>query len=315
MKTLPKNAGQLTLAPVFFVLVRIGENHPDDAYPAAKQWEDAYQIVSDRVMELLDTDKALAASVRKNSGNYLLVFVEEETFEERKGFGSHGTIRQNLQVLISEAMSHLASPRRGSLLAEAPGRGQLFATVLRVEDEDAARTYCEQAKGGEVSLPNRREESDNSRADRIRAVLSKARPTGYLAAVNEAKELVSLTKQEIIARITPLLNAQVSAMPSENYGDKQKIASWVNGELRRLGLAIRCPKTNHPAILVADVRGGEHEISRFRLEIRDDSGNRKRTWSSQSIPELTLMEDSPREEPIAKWSARLRQKRQDNQRE
>ena len=152
-------------------------------------------------------------------------------------------------------------------------------------------------------------------ANRIRAVLAKARPTGYLAAVTEAKELVSLTKQEIIARITPLLNAQVSAMPSENYGDKQKIASWVNGELRQLGLAIRCPKTNHPAILVADVRGGEHEISRFRLEIRDDSGNRKRTWSSHSITELTLMEDSPREEPIAKWSARLRQKRQDNQRE
>ena len=124
----------------------------------------------------------------------------------------------------------------------------------------------------------------------------------------QGKQLISLAKAEVAARLGPVLSRELAAMPHESYKEKQAAASWINGELRQLGLAIRCPKTHRPAILVADVQGGGHDTSRFRLEIRDEEGHKKRTFTSQKPPELELMEDAPRQEPIAKWSERARRK-------
>ncbi len=130
----------------------------------------------------------------------------------------------------------------------------------------------------------------------------------------EAKHVLSAAKESIIGWLTPALNVQLGRMPHVSYKEKQEAASWANHHLRELGLAIRCPKTGRPAILVADERGGEYNVSRFRLQIRDEHGHAKRTWSSQDVPTLQLMEDDPREEPIAGWAVRARRQSKEKRR-
>jgi hypothetical protein len=111
-------------------------------------------------------------------------------------------------------------------------------------------------------------------------------------------------KNELAAKLQSPLNTHLRALPRATYAEKQSIASTVNGYLRDYGLAIRCPKTNKPAILIADVEGGPDSPSRFRFEVRAESGRRIRTVSSRELPELVLMEDTIRPEPFSKGRTR-----------
>ncbi len=119
-------------------------------------------------------------------------------------------------------------------------------------------------------------------------------------------------RAQVAASLQPMLNANIKTRPQEHYDDKQHLASWVNAQLRDLGLAIKCPKTGRPGILVADLKGSESEISRFRLEVRGEDGKRSRTTSWRSLPDLDLMEDESRQEPLLDWAARERKKKDDS---
>jgi hypothetical protein len=103
----------------------------------------------------------------------------------------------------------------------------------------------------------------------------------------------------IAETLTPALNAHLDAQPQDTYSEKRHLASWVNHELHQLGLNIRCPLTGLPAILVADRRGDADEPSRFRLEVRDGTGRKRRTYCSQKLPVLDLVEEPPRRENFA----------------
>jgi hypothetical protein len=137
---------------------------------------------------------------------------------------------------------------------------------------------------------------------RIKAIVEDSSPRDWPAAASQGKELLSLAKRLVAHRLAVPLNARLQKQPQDSYQEKQEIVSWVNKELRELGLAIRCPRTGRPAILVADFRDNADDSSRFRFESRNDDNRRTRTFSGNHLTDLVLIEDELRPEPFAKKS-------------
>jgi len=132
--------------------------------------------------------------------------------------------------------------------------------------------------------------------------LLRSLPTDYDNARDVAKEIRRTFHEELAAAMQPRLNGKMKTMPHDTYQEKQVLASWVNHTLHAdLGLAIRCPRSREPAILIADIRSTATQMSRFRLEIHDKKGRKVRTYSSAKLPELELMEDPPRQESLSRW--------------
>ena len=138
----------------------------------------------------------------------------------------------------------------------------------------------------------------NPRISKIKQLIETLPADHYTDAYKAADELLTLTKQEVAQRLSAPFNAKIRSMPQDTYQQKKDLASWVNTELRNLGLAIRCPKTGNPAILIADVRGDAEETSRFRLEYTDERGKKVRSWTGYDLSGLTLelRDDIPRKE-------------------
>ncbi|MCA9217362.1 MAG: hypothetical protein KDB27_30045 [Planctomycetales bacterium] len=107
-------------------------------------------------------------------------------------------------------------------------------------------------------------------------------------------------------RVEPVLNEYVRLQPQDSLEQKRALASLINERLQALGLAIRCPITNAPAIIVADQRSDSPNISRFRLRARKPGGGRTTHGVWRELPPLELMPDSGRVEPFAKWTQKIR---------
>lgn len=121
-----------------------------------------------------------------------------------------------------------------------------------------------------------------------------------LTAVNAA------FRQELANQFAPALNAKAQAMPHGSYEEKKALARWVNEELRRFDLAIKCPKTGEPSILTVDP-GHHPEIGRFSIEHKTPDGKRHRSLTSPALPELELTEAPPRREALREWQNRVSQ--------
>ncbi len=122
-------------------------------------------------------------------------------------------------------------------------------------------------------------------ADRVRELLSAADPVEYPACFDHLLALAVAVREELAGRLGPRLLAHARSLPQAAYAEKQELAKWVNGQLRQLGLAVRCPKTGRAAILLAD-HGPNPEKGRFQVQTAHD---RKRTLSSVELPEFALM--------------------------
>lgn len=104
-------------------------------------------------------------------------------------------------------------------------------------------------------------------------------------------------RQRIAAELAPALNIKAQAMPHHTYDEKKELARWVNDQLRRFDLAIKCPKTGQPSLLL--VMTGDHpEIGRFVIEHKTPEGKRVRPVTSTKLPQLELMEAAPRRESL-----------------
>jgi hypothetical protein len=116
--------------------------------------------------------------------------------------------------------------------------------------------------------------------------------------------------RELAAALAPMLNEHIAKMPQATLEEKRALATWLNAELRGLGLAIRFPGSNEPAILVADFKNSAHrDATRFRLHSRDVSHRKTRTAPMGVAPELELMADPPRRENFARLSTREKDER------
>lgn len=98
------------------------------------------------------------------------------------------------------------------------------------------------------------------------------------------------------------LNEHFTRLPQSTLAERRELAAELNRCLKSLSLAIRCPRTDKPAILVVDTADREHsDISRFRLQITDDHGRQQRpvTWSELPAS-LELMPAPIRIEPLSR---------------
>jgi len=73
-----------------------------------------------------------------------------------------------------------------------------------------------------------------------------------------------------------------------------------NWLLREIHLTIRDPKTDLPAVLLADSKNAENRrVTRFRLQV-NYNGKSVKTSVGRVLPDLDLMEDPPRRESFAR---------------
>lgn len=107
------------------------------------------------------------------------------------------------------------------------------------------------------------------------------------------RELHLATRTAVAVAFEAVLNDEARARPQQAYDDKKALATWVNAELRELGLAIRCPRTDRPCRLMGNP-GGKPGEGRFVLEFLDDAGRRQQPLTSVTLPHLALMPDDLR---------------------
>jgi hypothetical protein len=98
------------------------------------------------------------------------------------------------------------------------------------------------------------------------------------------------SRKKIAAVLEPALNAKAAMLPHATYDEKKTLAKWANAELRRFGLAIRCPRTGKACLLMGNP-GGQPGKGRFVLEYTDESGKRHHPFTSVTLPHLELTLD------------------------
>jgi hypothetical protein len=159
-----------------------------------------------------------------------------------------------------------------------------------------------------LSASNRLPETpeDEKRPEFLAAILGAApKGAGYAELAQNLEGLNHDFRREMAARLEPALNAHVQAMPHDTYDEKRILVKWVNDELRRFDLAVKCPKTGSSGLLHADP-GNHPEIGRFQIEIKGDDGKRRRTVNSPELFHLELMNAPPRREALAEWHGKVR---------
>jgi len=69
-------------------------------------------------------------------------------------------------------------------------------------------------------------------------------PQDYVSLASASAAKSHCFREELAKGLQASLNAHVRTFPRETYAEKQAICSWVNAQLRQLGLNIRCPTWN-----------------------------------------------------------------------
>ena len=110
-------------------------------------------------------------------------------------------------------------------------------------------------------------------------------------------------RQELAEHLGPALNAKSQAMPHDDLDGKKAVCEFVNGELERLGLAVKCPKTGFPAKLKATT-GHWAGVGRFHFEVYID-GKLKKPAFSDTLPMLELIDANPTKELEMSWQNKV----------
>lgn len=218
-------------------------------------------------------------------------------------------LRPFAREAIQEALTNGRALIRGddfNIFVHSP---TIYENVLRTASKEDTKSEWEKRCHDMVSSSGSEKKDIDIHAAIVESIKRVRDITSSMPLIYEERQklVASLSdgiRSTIAAAIEPTLNAYLATLPHATYEDKQRMATWVNGQLRGLALAIRCPKTGKPAILIADVRAEAETGGRFRLEVRGDQGRRVRTSSSNRLPELQLMADIPRLEPFAKWDGK-----------
>ena len=147
-------------------------------------------------------------------------------------------------------------------------------------------------QGGPEQLPSETSEVPTARPPFLAALLERVPAgTNYQEVAQEAIRLSQDFRRQLAARLQPVLNAHIQAMPHDDLAGKKKVAEFINGELEPLGLAVRCPNTGLPAKLKATT-GNWPGAGCFHFEVYID-GKRHRPTFSDTLPELQLMDAYP----------------------
>lgn len=90
--------------------------------------------------------------------------------------------------------------------------------------------------------------------------------------------------------LEPAMNAFVESAPRSTFEDRYTTADTVNRVLQELSLAIRCPRTGSPCIMLAHTVDGEQNAPlRYWLETVGHVGPRTRNLIAASTSGIRLM--------------------------
>lgn len=204
---------------------------------------------------------------------------------------------RNLRWPLSAGMAHLLGEVRSQL-----ENGETAFAIDRETSFEVAllRDPCHSSK------VEREAQESSDRVDRIVQLLRQTTPSGFDAAYTELKSLSDLVREELAARVEPVLNAELEQRGHDSIDDKKATCKWVNGILRELAdLAIKCPVTGEPSILAANP-GRHPERGRFQILVTTPEGTRRATKSSDELPILKVCPDRPRIEPLSRFDATVR---------
>lgn len=146
--------------------------------------------------------------------------------------------------------------------------------------------------------------------DALRRALKTDSDPGGLSPVESLRSLqrTKVAFYEELARVAaPAFNAALTERNADNLETQRDLCAWANQTLAELGLAVRCPKTGKPALLLVDVRSAADEVGRYRLEVRDDHGRPQRTLCSTTLPVFELTEHRDRIESLVDRARRQRE--------
>jgi len=110
-----------------------------------------------------------------------------------------------------------------------------------------------------------------------------------------------LFEQYICNELQEPLNAKLQSIPHGTYDDKQRLAVWLNSELRSFGIAAKCPKTGLACAIHADP-GKNVSVGQFRMRpVGDDT---RRTFTSARLPLISLIPRPAPKRTYATWAER-----------
>jgi hypothetical protein len=180
--------------------------------------------------------------------------------------------------------------------------GQVRARVVMEETDQQPRGSS--AVGSDKG--NRTTAKPDAIAQQVEGLLDGMTLQSFVAGVEHAREAGHLAQRMLAERLVPHFQRFVKEQPHATYEEKQRLALRVNELLGSVGLAVECPNTLRPGMLVADVGGRDGAASRFRLDTRDESGKRARSWGGRDLSGLRIIPDVSRREPLAELHARRR---------
>jgi len=143
------------------------------------------------------------------------------------------------------------------------------------------------------------EEQDDQWRRKIRSMLQDM-PAAYPSRYAAVSKISHIVHEEIARGLGSSLLEHLKKNESSDLTARRDLMTAVNEDLRSLHLAIRCPRTQRPAILIADSKDAEHKILRYRLQVYDNVHGAVKTWTSSQLPPLELMEAQHRIENLSK---------------
>jgi hypothetical protein len=292
-----KRATKSLVCDCFVLSVRDGSLY--HTAPDQGDWKPSTDAVFNELPHLLLTHAKSGAKRSNQTGKYVVVALRPvgkssagapaDPFAWSLGLSNllAAATERHLRGRIPEAAQTIL------LFGDTPDAGQLHVQMVMVDDESNAIGLCDKMATGEWgeagSVGDESQRAD--RISKIRVLLDGRQAGDYDSVRADLAALYDCVRAEVAERLGPALNRKAVDTPHGTYDEKKELAKWVNAELRRFGLALKCPKTGRPAFLVGHA-GGQTGVGRFQLEITESDGRPYRPVTSVTLPALTLMPDA-----------------------
>jgi len=279
---LPNLLADLTKKSENAVLLELDPSLHEERLSSPKTYEDLIKMLfSVREKEL---PQALHARLRQLEGG---TYLEQQAFADR----------------ANDDLSRLG------WAIGLPGANQPSILVAEQEpgsDSSRFRLQAATAEGQRADLPEKFE--------LVRADLQRVHPGRWAELVRPSSSLASPYDplppvaqgpwQEVAGQVLATLKNRLLSMPHETYDDKKKLTAWVNAELGRVGLAVKCPSTGRPSILVAG--SSRSTESRILVQHKGDNGKSVRSFSTKELAtlldKLELMPPDPEKSRWGRWA-------------
>lgn len=280
-------------------IARVGRREPEAEVPNRDVWPLFAEQLSNEFMTVMARDSNVRNWLADAGGEWVLMAVGSIESPADAGISDLEASSARLKALMVRAVDDwIGGSRPGTaeglvVCEKRPFSRQISARVVVLADRESALRYGERMVGGidgvETGESAGGRDGSTATVARIKSLLDAPTPANYEEVRADLLRLSDMTRHEVAQRLTPALNEHAAKMPHATYEEKKKLATWVNAELRRFGLAVRSPD-GRPCLLKGNP-GGQPGVGRFVFDFTDAAGRRHQPFSSVVLPRLELTLD------------------------